>query len=158
VLVCDPRPAAIAQWRLDGVELLQCMPDDAVREYCRDDKHSIVIALTHDPRIDDMALMEALRYELFYVGALGSRRTSAQRRARLLQLDIDTQQLKRLHAPVGLAIGSKRPAEIAIAILAELTQLRYLSSNRQKASNQQELDGLNQPMLGEQLAGLQCGR
>jgi xanthine dehydrogenase accessory factor len=100
------------------------MPDDAVRERCGDDSRSIVITLTHDPRIDDMALMEALRHDLFYVGALGSVRTSAKRRERLLQLDLSPGQLARLHAPVGLDIGSKRPPEIAIAILAELTQLR----------------------------------
>lgn len=124
VLVCDPRPNLIAQWNLDGIELLNCMPDDAVRNYCRDDAHSIVITLTHDPRIDDMALMEALQHNLFYVGALGSERTSAARRKRLQQLDLSEQQIVKLHAPVGLKIGSKRPPEIAIAILAELTLLR----------------------------------
>lgn len=123
VLVCDPRRELLAQWTLPGVELLAGMPDDVVRERCRD-RHSIVIALTHDPRIDDMALMEALRADLFYVGALGSVRTSAQRRLRLRQLDLSAQQIERLHAPVGLAIGSKRPAEIAVAILAELSALR----------------------------------
>lgn len=124
VLVCDPRRPMIEQWNLDGVELLHCMPDDAVREHCNDDAHSIVITLTHDPRIDDMALMEALQHDLFYVGALGSERTSAARRKRLLQLDLSEAQIEKLHAPVGLKIGSKRPPEIAIAILAELTQLR----------------------------------
>lgn len=124
VLVCDPRGELIERWSLDGVQLLHEMPDDAVREHCRDDAHSIVITLTHDPRIDDMALMEALRHDLFYVGALGSQRTSENRRARLAQLDLDETQIARLHAPVGLNIGSKRPPEIAIAILAELTQLR----------------------------------
>ncbi len=124
VLVCDPRQHMIAQWNLAGVELIGGMPDDAVREYCSDDAHSIVITLTHDPRIDDMALMEALQHDLFYVGALGSERTSAARRKRLQQLDLDAAQIAKLHAPVGLKIGSKRPPEIAIAILAELTQLR----------------------------------
>ncbi|MFT3929154.1 MAG: XdhC family protein [Spongiibacteraceae bacterium] len=124
VLVCDPRPHLIAQWSLDEVELLNCMPDDAVREHCKDDAHSIVITLTHDPRIDDMALMEALQHDLFYVGALGSERTSAARRQRLAQLDLSDAQIAKLHAPVGLKIGSKRPPEIAIAILAQLTQLR----------------------------------
>jgi len=124
VLVCDPRRHLIEQWNLDGVDLLNCMPDDAVREHCRDDAHSIVITLTHDPRIDDMALMEALQHDLFYVGALGSERTSSARRERLRQLDLSEQQIAKLHAPVGLKIGSKRPPEIAIAILAELTQLR----------------------------------
>ena len=124
VIVCDPRRNMIEQWNLDGVELRNCMPDDAVREYCRDDAHSIVITLTHDPRIDDMALMEALQHDLFYVGALGSERTSAARRKRLQQLDLSEAQISKLHAPVGLKIGSKRPPEIAIAILAELTLLR----------------------------------
>jgi len=124
VIVCDPRRHMIEQWNLDGVELLNCMPDDAVREHCRDDAHSIVVTLTHDPRIDDMALMEALQHNLFYIGALGSERTSAARRKRLQQLDLSQVQIAKLHAPVGLKIGSKRPPEIAIAILAELTQLR----------------------------------
>lgn len=124
VLICDPRPEMIARFEVDGVERLRCMPDDAVREHCSNDRHSIVITLAHDPRIDDMALMEALQHELFYVGALGSERTSAGRRNRLLQLDVTPQQLEKLHAPLGLDIGSKRPPEIAVAILAELTQLR----------------------------------
>ena len=124
VLVCDPRPEMIARFEVDGVERLRCMPDDAVREYCSNDRHSIVITLAHDPRIDDMALMEALQHDLFYVGALGSERTSAGRRKRLLQIDVTPEQLERLHAPVGLSIGSKRPPEIAVAILAQLTQLR----------------------------------
>lgn len=124
VIVCDPRKPMIEQWNLGGVELLNCMPDDAVREHCNDDAHSIVITLTHDPRIDDMALMEALQHDLFYVGALGSELTSAGRRKRLRQLDLNETQIAKLHAPVGLKIGSKRPPEIAIAILAELTLLR----------------------------------
>lgn len=124
VLVCDPRKHMIEQWNLDGVELINRMPDDAVREHCNDDAHSIVITLTHDPRIDDMALMEALQHDLFYIGALGSERTSTARRKRLRQLDLSEEQIAKLHAPVGLKIGSKRPPEIAIAILAELTQLR----------------------------------
>lgn len=123
VAVCDPRDQLREQWDLEGVELIGGMPDDAVREWA-DDPMSIIITLTHDPRIDDMALMEALTTDAFYVGALGSSRTSAARRKRLLQLDISEAQLDRLHAPVGLAIGSKTPHEIAIAILAELTQCR----------------------------------
>jgi xanthine dehydrogenase accessory factor len=123
VVVCDPRPELIKQWSLSGVELLQQMPDDAVRERASD-PYSIVITLTHDPRIDDMALMEALTTEAFYVGALGSKKTTEQRLLRLAALGLTQQQLARLHAPVGLAIGSKTPPEIAISILAQLTQLR----------------------------------
>ena len=99
------------------------MPDDAVRELANDYATAIV-ALTHDPRIDDMGLMEALTTEAFYVGAMGSSRTSANRRERLLTLDVSEQSLARLHAPIGLSIGSKTPPEIAIAILAEITAVR----------------------------------
>jgi xanthine dehydrogenase accessory factor len=123
VVVCDPRPAMLADWSLAGVELIQGMPDDVVRAQVKD-RFAIVITLTHDPRIDDMALMEALVSPACYVGALGSLRTSAKRRARLPELGLTTAQIDRLHAPVGLSIGSKTPPEIAIAILAELTQMR----------------------------------
>lgn len=123
VMVCDPRDGKLEQWSLSGVELLPGMPDDVVREHAGD-PHSIIITLTHDPRVDDMALMEALTTEAFYVGALGSQRTSEKRRQRLLALDLTEQQLARLHAPVGLPIGSKSAMEIAVAVMAELTQLR----------------------------------
>ena len=122
VLVCDPREDRRAQWSVSGAELLADMPDDAVSEY--GDSYTAVVTLTHDPRIDDMALMQALTQPLFYVGALGSQRTSDKRRERLLNLDITDEQLRQLHAPVGLPIGSKSAMEIALAIMAELTQLR----------------------------------
>ena len=99
------------------------MPDEAVTAYARD-PHSIVITLTHDPRIDDMALMQALQEDCFYVGALGSARTSAKRRERLALLDLSETQIQRLNAPVGLPIGSKSAMEIAVAVMAELVQLR----------------------------------
>lgn len=123
VLVCDPRREFIASWRGPAVELVCGMPDDFLRAQSVD-RHTAIITLTHDPRIDDMALMEALTQDAFYVGALGSPRTSATRRARLAELDLDEQQIARLHAPVGLSIGSKQPLEIAIAILGELIALR----------------------------------
>ena len=124
VLVCDPRPEVLAQWPVEGVQLISEMPDDAVRRYAND-PFSAIIALTHDPRIDDMGLMEALKTEAFFVGAMGSTRTSAKRRERLLQLELTSAEIDRLHAPVGLPIGSKTPAEIAVAILAQLTALRH---------------------------------
>jgi xanthine dehydrogenase accessory factor len=105
------------------------MPDDVVRQNA-DDRHSIVITLTHDPRIDDMALMEALERDCWYVGALGSERTTRKRLKRLQALGLGSAALQRLHAPVGLAIGSKTPMEIAIAILGELTQLRRSAERR----------------------------
>lgn len=123
VIVTDPRQQFLAQWQLPGVELVGGMPDDVIRERAGD-KHSIIITLTHDPRIDDMALMEALITDAWYIGALGSVRTTAKRLQRLQQLGLSETQIARLHAPVGLEIGSKTPIEIAISIMAELTQLR----------------------------------
>lgn len=123
VLVCDPRPELIEQWPVEGVQLVNQMPDDAIEAHA-DDRFSAIVALTHDPRIDDMGLMQALKTDAFFVGAMGSTRTSAKRRERLLQLDLSEAEIDRLHAPVGLSIGSKTPAEIAISILAQLTELR----------------------------------
>jgi xanthine dehydrogenase accessory factor len=122
VIVCDPREDRRAQWAVSGAELSASMPDDAVSEFA--DPYTAVITLTHDPRMDDMALMQALTESLFYVGALGSVRTSEKRRQRLRQLDISDEQIDRLYAPVGLPIGSKSAMEIALAIMAQLTQLR----------------------------------
>ena len=123
VLVTDPRQDTLDQWEGPSVELIQGMPDDVVRQRARD-PHSVIITLTHDPRIDDMALMEALTTPAWYVGALGSVRTTEKRLQRLRQLGLSETELARLHAPVGLPIGSKTPLEIAVAIMAELTQLR----------------------------------
>lgn len=123
VIACDPRQQRVAQWQVNGSTAQQGMPDDLIREL-RIDRRSIILTLSHDPRIDDMALMEALLSPAFYVGALGSVRTAAKRRERLLALGIPAAAIDQLHAPVGLDIGAKTPAEISIAILAELTQLR----------------------------------
>ena len=123
VIVTDPRQRMLEQWEGPPVRLVDGMPDDAVRQYAAD-AHSIVITLTHDPRIDDMALMEALESDAWYVGALGSQRTTEKRLARLVQLDIAQSDIAKLHAPVGLDIGSKTPIEIAVAIMAELTRLK----------------------------------
>lgn len=123
VLVTDTRQQVLNQWSGPEVSLIQGMPDDVISEHATD-RFSIVITLTHDPRIDDMALMVALETEAWYVGALGSMRTTEKRKARLLELGIAESAIARLHAPVGLAIGSKTPVEIAVAIMAEITQLR----------------------------------
>jgi len=123
VIVTDPRQSFLDQWSGPDLELIQGMPDDVIRSHASD-SHSIIITLTHDPRIDDMALMEALTTEAWYVGALGSARTTQKRLQRLRQLELTPAQLARLHAPVGLPIGSKTPIEIAIAVMAELTRLR----------------------------------
>lgn len=123
VIVCDPREEYAQSWRVEGVEVSTQMPDEAVQTYAQHAR-SIVVALTHDPRLDDMALLDALDSPAFYVGAIGSRRNCEQRRQRLQQLGLSQAQLERLHAPVGLPIGSHTPAEIAVSILAEITGLR----------------------------------
>jgi xanthine dehydrogenase accessory factor len=120
VTVCDPREAYTDEWSVPGTEVVRSMPDDAVLEMNLDAR-SAVIALTHDPKLDDLALMEALKTPAFYVGALGSRRNNAARRERLREFDLSDAQLARLHGPVGIYIGSRTPPEIAISILAEVT-------------------------------------
>ena len=132
VVVCDPRANLMAQWPVEGVQLITSYPDDAIRAQATD-SFSAIIALTHDPRIDDMGLMEALTTDAYFIGAMGSTKTSENRKARLKQLDISDDLIARLHAPVGLPIGSKTPAEIAIAILAQLTALRSTAGNTVQA-------------------------
>ena len=123
VTVCDPREEYRQGWDLPGVELVHAMPDDLVIE-AKLDARSALVALTHDPKLDDLALMEALKSDAFYVGAIGSRLNNAKRRERLQLFDLDDAQLERLHGPVGLYIGSKTPAEIAISILAQMTAVK----------------------------------
>lgn len=123
VTVIDSRDWAIAQWTGPPVDLVLALPDDAIRAQSAD-QHTAIVTLSHDPRVDDMALLEALESDAWYVGALGSLRTSEKRRRRLTALGMSDSSLARLHAPVGLDIGSKTPMEIAIAIMAELIQYR----------------------------------
>lgn len=123
MMVCDPRTEYADAWDIDKIAVQREMPDDVVRAHV--DERTAVIALTHDPKLDDLALMEALISPAFYVGALGSHSSNTKRRARLRTLGLGDIAIARLHGPVGLAIGSRTPGEIAIAILAELTaQLR----------------------------------
>ncbi|MEX3856590.1 XdhC family protein [Paraburkholderia sp. BR10923] len=120
VTVCDPREEYTDEWNVPGTTLVRAMPDDTVMDMKLDER-SAVIALTHDPKLDDLALMEALKTPAFYVGALGSRRNNAARRKRLKEFDLTDEELARLHGPVGIYIGSRTPPEIALSILAELT-------------------------------------
>ncbi len=99
------------------------MPDDVVLEI-NPDAHTAIVAVTHDPKLDDMALLEALKSDAFYVGALGSRKNQEKRRERMRMFDLNELEIATLRGPVGLQIGSRTPAEIAIAILAELIQVR----------------------------------
>lgn len=123
VTVCDPREEYREGWHVDGVQVVHAMPDDLVVEM-KLDSRCAVVALTHDPKLDDLALMEALKSDAFYVGAIGSRSNDTKRRERLLDFDISAEQLAKLHGPIGLYIGSKTPSEIAISILAEMTAVK----------------------------------
>ena len=123
IVVCDPRPEVVATWSVEGVTVIQDMPDDVIAAQASLE-FTAVLALTHDPRIDDLGLMEALTRKAFYIGAMGSERSARKRRERLLELDITEVQMEVLHAPVGLDIGSKTPAEIALSILADITRER----------------------------------
>jgi len=122
VTVIDPRGSFATEARFPGVELTQEWPDEAL-ERLRPDHRSAVVTLTHDPKLDDPALAVALRSDCFYVGALGSRRTHAARCSRLTELGFGEAELKRIHGPIGLAIGAVSPAEVAISILAQMTQI-----------------------------------
>ena len=124
VTLCDPRPNYLDNWYVPGVETTAQLPDDVVRERFSN-PYSGIIALAHDPRVDDMALMEALKTDAFYIGAMGSVKTSAARRERLPELGLSGEEINRLHAPIGFQINSKTPAEIAIAVMAEITSVRY---------------------------------
>jgi xanthine dehydrogenase accessory factor len=123
VIVCDPREEFTADWDMPGVSLQPGMPDDAVLEI-QTDARTAIVAITHDPKLDDMALLEALKSKAFYVGALGSSRNQTKRRQRLLDFDLTEDDIARLHGPVGLQIGSRTPAEIAVAVGAQLVQVR----------------------------------
>lgn len=123
VTVCDPREEYRDGWQVPGVQVLHEMPDDLVVAMHLDSR-SAVVALTHDPKLDDLALMEALKSDAFYIGAIGSRINNAKRRERLKMFDVSDAQLAKLHGPIGMYIGSKTPAEIAISILAEMTAVK----------------------------------
>jgi xanthine dehydrogenase accessory factor len=124
VCVCDPREEYREGWQMPDVPLITGMPDDVVREF-KVDRRTCVIALTHDPKLDDLALLEALETEAFYVGAIGSRRNNEARRARLIEhFDQTTESLARLRGPIGLYIGSKTPPEIAVSIMAEVLAVK----------------------------------
>ncbi len=123
VLMCDPRDEYTGSWQPAWGRHIAGMPDEVVLEI-RPDTHTAIVALTHDPKLDDMALLEALRSDAFYVGALGSRANNKKRRERLALFDLSAQQIERLHGPVGLYIGSRYPAEIALSILAEIISVK----------------------------------
>ncbi len=124
VLISDPRPEYRKNWPLKHIELLEGFPDDIIQSL-NIDQRTAIVAVAHDPKVDDMALLTALKSDAFYIGALGSKSNNQQRRERLLEhFDFTQQEVDRLHGPVGLNIGSKTPAEIALSILAEITAIK----------------------------------
>jgi xanthine dehydrogenase accessory factor len=123
VTVCDPRAEYADHWDIAATTIVRDMPDDVVTAFACDDR-TAVVAVTHDPKLDDLALMEALKTPAFYVGALGSKASNEKRRERLLGFDVTLEQVSRLHGPVGINIGSRTPAEIAVSIAADLVQVR----------------------------------
>ena len=123
ITCCDPREEYHLTWDVPGTHFSKAMPDDLVLEM-QLDPHSAVVAVTHDPKLDDMVLLEALKSPAFYIGALGSRVNTAHRRERLALFDLSAEEIDRLHGPVGLHLGSRTPAEIAVSILAEIVAVR----------------------------------
>ena len=124
VIVIDPREEYAEGLNRTDITFSKGMPDDVLLEIGVD-SHTAVVALTHDPKLDDMALMEALKSPAFYVGALGSRKNTQKRKERLLEFDVSQEQVEKLHGPVGLYIGALTPPEIAVSILAEVIAVKY---------------------------------
>jgi xanthine dehydrogenase accessory factor len=124
VTLCDPRAEYRTAWSLPGVQITTEMPDDAVLAF-RPDRRSCVVALTHDPKLDDLALLEALQSDAFYVGAIGSRRNADARRDRMIEhFEQTDESLARLRGPIGIYIGSKTPPEIAVSVMAEILAVK----------------------------------
>lgn len=124
ITIIDPREEYAEGIGSDGIQFIQGMPDDVMQELGVD-SHTAIVALTHDPKIDDLALIDALQSEAFYVGALGSHTNTQKRKERLREFNLSTEQLERLHGPVGLAIGALTPPEIAVSIMAEVIAVKY---------------------------------
>ncbi len=124
VTVCDPREEYRGAWRVANAKVVADMPDDVVTAF-KPDRRSCVVALTHDPKLDDLALLEALKTDAFYVGAIGSRRNNAARHQRMVEhFEQTAQDLARLRGPIGIYIGSKTPPEIAVSVMAEILAVK----------------------------------
>ena len=121
-IVIDPRQSFATAARFPGVELSTEWPDEALGRL-QPDHRSAIVTLTHDPKLDDPALAAALRSECFYIGALGSRRTHAARCARLAEMGFSDAEMARIHGPVGLSIGAVSPAEVAVSIVGQMTEV-----------------------------------
>ena len=123
VICCDPREEYNLTWDVPGSTFSKAMPDDLALSL-QLDPHSAVVAVTHDPKLDDLVLLEALKSPAFYVGALGSRSNTAARKERLALFDLSAAEIDRLHGPIGLNLGSKTPAEIAVSIMGEIVAVK----------------------------------
>lgn len=123
VICCDPREEYHLTWDVIGTTFSKEMPDDLVLQL-ELDSHSAVVALTHDPKLDDMVLLEALKSPAFYIGALGSRSNTTARKERMALFDLSRAEIDRLHGPVGLDLGGKTPTEIAVSIAAEIVAVK----------------------------------
>lgn len=130
VTIVDPRTAFASQERFPDVKVIAQWPDEALPPL-NIDHYTAFVALTHDPKIDDPALLHALQRDCFYIGALGSKKTHARRVDRLKQAGIAEAAIARIHAPIGLSIGAVSPAEIAVSILAEITQSLRVKADRE---------------------------
>ncbi|CAM3367755.1 xanthine dehydrogenase [Pseudomonas floridensis] len=124
VIVCDPRPEVVSTFKLPGVTLIDTLPAAYIaRHGCHE--ATAIVALTHDPRLDDLTLLEAVRTKAFYIGAMGSKRTSEKRMERIRRIGgLNDDQARRIHAPIGLNLGSKTPAEIALAVMSDIVRVR----------------------------------
>ncbi len=149
VICCDPREEYGMTWDVPGSIFSKAMPDDLVVEL-QPDAHTAIVAVTHDPKLDDMALLEALKSPAFYVGALGSRLNTQKRQERMKLFDLSDAEIARLHGPIGLHLGSRTPAEIAVSIAAEIVAVRNGVGLAQKK------EGSAMPDVRD--AALVCGR
>lgn len=122
ITVIDPREEYADTWPHPDCEVVRDMPDDALGERMLD-AHTAVIALTHDPKLDDLALLEALKSPAFYIGAMGSVQTTQARKVRLAMFELSTNEIDRLHGPVGMDVGARTPPEIAISVAADLVRV-----------------------------------
>lgn len=140
VTVCDPTEKMRQTWNVPDTVLMSEMPDDAVLAF-QVDACTAIVALSHDPKLDDMALLEALKSPAFYIGALGSKANNMKRRERLALFDLTQEEIDRLHGPVGLSIGSRTPPEIAVSILAHMISVRNQKTDANSATrtNNQEV-------------------
>ncbi|SEG67016.1 XdhC family protein [Marinobacterium lutimaris] len=125
VIVCEPREEEYRDFDLENVRLEKTLPSMFIAKPGNCHQQTAVVAMTHDPRIDDLAMIEAVRTDAFYIGVMGSRLTSDKRAARLLSTGgLSADQVERIHMPIGLALGSKTPAEIALAVMADVLRVQ----------------------------------